>query len=593
MVCHKMPVLAFKQGRNGMERLETKQVNGHTYYYYSRWAKVNGKCRRVWQKYLGKLQDIVQAVEGGGPAPQYAEVFQWGLPQALWNECCAAEVISHVDRECPKRNQGLSTGEYLAIAALNRAICARSKRSLWEWFSQTTLLRHFSQANASRLTSQQFWNHMDRIPESSCGTIWRNMLQGVLERENISLESICYDGTNFYTFIDTFNVRCDMARRGKNKQGRANLRQVSYALFCSEDGQLPLFYDLYQGNRNDAKQFPRMLRAFHAFLKQIAGPGASLPETTLIFDKGNNSKDNFALVDELNLKFVGSVKPDEHKDLAEISNDDPRFVDCGSARLEGTKAFCTTKTVYGQQRTVVVTYNDNLFDAQWRTVQNDLAKAFETLSAIRQRLEDRRSGILHGGQAPTVASIEKQCREALSRQHLKALVPYTVDADEQGLPRLRYELDTAALDRLCNTYLGKNILITNQHAWQQEKIILAYRSQFLIEDVFKEIKDRSIGSWWPMNHWTDSKIRIHGLYCTVAILLRGLALRRVHRARINISMKRFLGELDGIREVINVYPRKRSRRTTRQQTVLTKTNELQDRLLSVLGLNKQDGATLG
>lgn len=296
-----------------MERLETKQVNGHTYYYYSRWAKVDGKCRRVWQKYLGKLQDIVQAVEGGGPAPQYAEVFQWGLPQALWNESCRAEVVSHVDRECPKRNQGLSTGEYLAIAALNRAICARSKRSLWDWFSQTTLLRHFPQANAGRLTSQQFWNHMDRIPETSCGNIWRNMLQGVLEREDISLESICHDGTNFYTFIDTFNIRCDLARRGKNKQGRANLRQVSYALFCSEDGQLPLFYDLYEGNRNDAKQFPRMLRAFHAFLKQIAGPGAPLPETTLIFDKGNNSKDNFALVDELELNFVGSVKPDEHK----------------------------------------------------------------------------------------------------------------------------------------------------------------------------------------------------------------------------------------------------------------------------------------
>jgi transposase len=176
---------------------------------------------------------------------------------------------------------------------------------------------------------------------------------------------------------------------------------------------------------------------------------------------------------------------------------------------------------------------------------------------------------------------------------LKALVPYTVDADEQGLPRLHYELDTAALDRLCNTYLGKKILITNRHAWQQEKIILACRSQLLIEDVFKEIKDRSIGSWWPMNHWTDSKIRVHGLYCTVAILLRGLALRRVHRARINISMKRLLAELDGIREVINVYPRKRSRRTARQQTVLTKTNEPQDRLLSVLDLNKPEEAILG
>jgi hypothetical protein len=31
-----------------MERLEAKQINGHTYYYYSKWAKVDGKCRRVW-----------------------------------------------------------------------------------------------------------------------------------------------------------------------------------------------------------------------------------------------------------------------------------------------------------------------------------------------------------------------------------------------------------------------------------------------------------------------------------------------------------------------------------------------------------------
>ena len=576
-----------------MERLESKHINGHTYYYYSQWAKVNGKCRRVWQKYLGKLQDIVQAVQGGGPAPQYAEVFQWGLPQALWSECCRAEVVRSVDQECPKRRQGLTTGEYLAIAALNRAICPQSKRSIWNWFSQTTLLRHVPQANADRLTSQQFWNHMHRISETSCGSIWRNILQGVLAREGVSLESICYDGTNFYTFIDTFNVRCELARRGKNKQGRANLRQVSYALFCCEDGQLPLFYDLYEGNRNDAKQFPRMLRAFHAFLKQVTGQAAPLPETTLIFDKGNNSKDNFALVDELQLKFVGSVKLDEHKELAGVSNDDPRFVDCGSARLEGTKAFHIDKTMYGQERTVVVTYNQNLFDAQWRTVQHDLAKAFEELSALRQRLEDRRTGILRGGQAPTVASVEKQCREALSRPHLKALVPHRVEADEQGLPRLHYEVDTAALDRLCNTYLGKNILVTNRQEWKEEKIILAYRSQFLIEDVFKEMKDRSIGSWWPMHHWTDSKIRVHGLYCTVAILLRGLLLRRVHRAKIDISMKRLLAELHGIREVINVYPRKRNQRTAHQQTVLTKTSELQERLLSILGLSRPEEAILG
>ena len=576
-----------------MERLEKKQVNGHAYYYYSKWTKIDGRCRRVWQKYLGKLEDIVQAVQGGGPSPQYAEVFQWGLPQALWNECCRAEVIAHIDAECPKRTQGLSTGDYLAIAALNRAIRPESKRSLWNWFSQTTLLRHFPQATADCLSSQQFWNHMDRIPETTCAAIWRDILQGVVQREGLSLESICYDGTNFYTFIDTFNAHCDLPRRGKNKQGRANLRQVSYALFCCEDGHLPLFYDVYEGNRNDAKQFPRMLQAFHAFLNAVTGRAGPLPETTVIFDKGNNSRENFALIDELKLKFVGSVKLDEHKDLAEIPNDDPRFVTCASTRLQGTKAFRVRKTVHGQERTMVVTYNQNLFDAQWRTVQNDLAKALEELSALRQRLEDRRTGVLRGGQAPSVASVEKQCREALGRQHLKSLVHFTTEVDKQNLPRLKYEVNTKALDRLTNTYLGKNILVTNREQWSEEKIILAYRSQYLIEDVFKEMKDRRIGSWWPMHHWTDSKIRVHGLYCTIAMLLRGLLLRRICRAGIDISMKRLLRELHEIREVINVYPRKRGQRAARQQTVLSKTNELQDRLLSILALHRPEEHVLG
>ena len=56
-------------------------------------------------------------------------------------------------------------------------------------------------------------------------------VKDVVDRERIALSSICYDGTNFYTFLDRFNTRCSLAVRGKNKQGRDNLRQVSYALF--------------------------------------------------------------------------------------------------------------------------------------------------------------------------------------------------------------------------------------------------------------------------------------------------------------------------------------------------------------------------
>lgn len=572
-----------------MERLESKTINGHPYYYYSKWGWVDGRCRRIWQKYLGKLEDIVRAVEGGGPPPEYAEVFQWGLPQALWQENCLAQVVEKVDQLCPKRSQGLSTGQYIAIAALNRAIRPRSKRSMWEWFSDTILLRVLPLASKAALSSQRFWDHMDRISQDNALSIWKSILRDVVKRESIDLSSISYDGTNFYTFIDTFNVRCQIAKRGKNKQGRNNLRQINYALFCAADGHLPLFYECYDGNRNDAKQFPVMLKKFHAFIKELGGQACPVFNITLIFDKGNNSADNFALLDELQetlpLKFVGSVKLGEHKELAQVSNNGDRFSPCKTPGLEGTKAFRVKKTAYGHERIFVVTYNQNLFNAQWLTLQNDIAKAVERLDGLRERLSLRAAGVITGGKAPTVASIEKQSNQIRKRQYLKRVISVSVTQGANDIPELSYALDTQKLSEIANTYLGKNIIITDREEWTDEQIILAYRSQYIIEGVFKEAKDRETGTWWPQHHWTNSKIKVHGLYCTIALLLRALILRRVEKAGIRLSMKRLLSELGSIREVVNIFKRKRRKKTTPSQSVMTKRTALQDRLLRVLKLD--------
>jgi len=575
-----------------MERLEAKKISGRTYYYYSEWAWVDGKCRRVWQKYLGTLKNIAKAVDGG-PSPLYAEIFQWGLPIVLWRECCLAEVIEETDKLCPKRDQGLSIGGYLAIAAINRAICPNSKRSMWGWFSQTALLRHFPHASKRALTSQRFWDHMDKISANAVISIWKNILKGVAKRETIDLSSVSYDGTNFYTFIDTFNVRCYIAKRGKNKQGRNNLRQVSYALFCSEDGHIPLFYDIYDGNRNDAKQFPLMLKKFHQFLVELSGKDCPVPQTTLIFDKGNNSEENFVLLDLLGLNFVGSMKLGQHKELVKVPNDDSIFETCEGIELEGTKAFRVKKEVYGQERIIVVTYNQNLFDAQWLTLQNDIGKAIEKLSLLRQKLEDRANGVITRGKAPTLESVEKQCKSFLGRQHLKDIIVITVSKGSDDTPRLEYAIDTDAVHNLSITYLGKNIIISNRKDWDNAKIITAYRSQYIIEDVFKEMKNRNTGSWWPMYHWTDSKIKVHGLYCTIALLIRALMLRRTRKAGLSLSMKRLLSELDGIREVVNIYPRKRRQKAERKQAVLTKMSEIQQQLMTVLMPTKEENGILG
>ena len=380
---------------------------------------------------------------------------------------------------------------------------------------------------------------------------------------------------------------------GRNEQGRNNLRQISYALFCSADGHVPLYYDVYEGSRNDAKEFPMMLNRFYEFLNEISQEAHPVPTTTLIFDKGNNSEGNFTLIDSFDLSYVGSVRLDDHKELMQISNKDPRFVPCRLGTMEGAKAFRMKKKVYGKQRTLVVTYNQNLFESQWLTIQNDISKALDKLSILRQRLEDRANGIIKGGRAPSKRSVEDQCKDALSRQHRKCLIKPSVTQRGDGTPQLSYELDSKALGELAETYLGKNIIITDREDWDDEAIISAYRSQFMIEDVFKEMKDRRTGSWWPLHHWTDSKIRVHGLYCSIALLFRALAFRRVRQAGIALSLPRFLSELDAIREVANVYPKKRSQKNHATQTVLAQTSDLQDRLMKILGLRKDQNTVLG
>lgn len=573
-----------------MERLEAKKVNGKTYYYYSVWAWINGKCRRKFQKYLGKPADIYKATQENA-TPNYAEVFNFGLPIALWYELKKQKIVAIIDKLCPKRRQGLTIGEYIGIAVENRAIDPTSKSGIWNWFKQTSLCRILPHVNNSALTSQRFWDNMDTIPIESIQTIWSTIIRGTLKREKIGLEDICYDGTNFYTFIDTFNMACTLPKRGKNKQGRNNLRQVSYALFCTAEEQIPLCFDIYPGNRNDCPEFSKMIARFKNFLLEsgfAVSNKISLP-VTLIFDKGNNSADNISLLDQDNIHFIGSVKLSEHKELAIISNSDSRFAESSSANLEGIKGFCLEKKVYGKTRKIVICQNSRLFETQWMTLNNDISRAIEKLSNLKRRLDDRAKGLIKGGKPPTIDSVKKQVNAILKRPYLDKII--STNINDGAPPIMTYNINTKQIETISDTYLGKKLIITTRLDWSMDKIIEAYHSQYAIEHVFRKMKDRSKGIWWPMNHWTDQKIEVHALYCTIATMLRALIFRRVKKAGINISYERLLNELGTIREVVNVFKAKRKGQKT--TTVLTKLNDVQSELMKVLAIPVKPQDVLG
>ncbi len=564
-----------------MAYITKKRIKGITYYYAEEKKRVNGKSKRSWQKYLGSLPKIIEAVENVPLQPKFAEIFQLGGPAAYLNTAEQIDMIQILNSVFPKRTQGLSVGFYLTLAAINRGIEAVSKRSMWNWFQDTVMFRAFPEVDKTSLSSQRFWDNMSAIEEDKIQTAWIKLVNSILDRNNIDLSCASYDGTNFYSFIGSFNTRCSIAKRGKNKQGRRDLRQINYALFCTRKDHFPLYFDVFEGNRHDSKEFEKVIdRFFNAFKERIPnGKGI-----TVVFDKGNNSNTNLnKFMEDSGFHFVGSVKPDDHKDLALISNNDKRFESLSHPRLDQVKAFRTQKKIYKKEMTVIVTFNNKLYTAQVKSINNEVNKCLGKLSVISTKLEDRIAGRITKGKKPTPESIKKQVASILSGQHMKKLIETDVSKN-RDIPVLTYQLKSESYADLADTYLGKNIIITDNHNWTTEDIILTYRSQYIIEDVFKQMKDRKTGTWWPMFHWTDRMIRVHGLYCSLSLLIRALILKKTQEAEIPMSMNKLHEKLSGIREVLNVFAKGKKKHST--QSVVTKMDEIQQRLFDLFEMKQ-------
>lgn len=96
---------------------------------------------------------------------------------------------------------------------------------------------------------------MDQVQEAHIDVTQHDLLSRLKELFPLGWETLLYDTTNYFTFIDTFNERIQLAQRGHNKQKRHDLRQFSLALFEDKQTGLPLYHQCDAGNRPDVSHF--------------------------------------------------------------------------------------------------------------------------------------------------------------------------------------------------------------------------------------------------------------------------------------------------------------------------------------------------
>src|SRR6266536_1463970 len=81
----------------------------------------------------------------------------------------------------------------------------------------------------------------------------------------------------------------------------------------------------------------------------------------------------------------------------------------------------------------------------------------------------------------------------------------------------------------------------------------------------------------------DQKIRVHGFYCVVALMVARLMRREAQRAGVSMSVGELLQTLGGIQETVLLYQGERGR--PRARRMLTEIDPTQRRLYDLFGLD--------
>ena len=68
------------------------------------------------------------------------------------------------------------------------------------------------------------------------------------------------------------------------------------------------------------------------------------------------------------------------------------------------------------------------------------------------------------------------------------------------------------------------------------------------------MKNTDFLGWQPAHHWTDQKLRVHALYCVLALLIASLARKEAVEAGVNLTLPALLKELSAICEDAVIYP---------------------------------------
>ena len=569
-----------------MAHFHIKRKKGRPYLYVREIARVDGKPKVVSQTYIGSPDKVASLAKGGGQEVTKLKVEEFGALLTALQMDRDIDLAGIVDGVIGRgaREKSPTVGEYFLYCVLNRMVEAVSKNKLAEWYGRTAIQR-IRPVEIAKLTSQCYWEKWDRVGEEDLREIAGRFFSEIWEAESPEADCLLFDTTNYYTYMAS-NTESELARRGKNKDGKNHLRQVGLGLLVARGTGLPLYYRAYPGNLHDSKLFGEVMDEMFGV---VMGLDRTKERLTVVVDKGMNSEDNYAWLDEhKRMHFVTTYSTYFAEELAQTPLDRFEPVDTEKNREladegspgEITLAYRTRGEYWGKERAVVVTYNPATARKQGYTLEGKLDTIRDELLSMRKKVKERTP---HWRDPET---IRERYLRLCERLHVPSDL-FTLEFDEQeGKLKMGFRKDSYRLERKQAAF-GKNIIITDNTDWTTTEIVEASLARYRVENQFRLSKDEDLVGTYPFRHWTDSKIRCHLFTCVVAMTYLTRLEIRLSGAGVKRTAEDVMDDMRHLHSVLTLT--KGARKPLRRLETPTKT---QSEVLTALGHHVDESGVL-
>ena len=464
------------------------------------------------------------------------------------------DLIKLIDQACSLNGPagGPSIGEMVLAVAVQRA-CSPAAKCHLAAFLESCVPR-VSCLPASAFTGQAFHRLAVQVNDEQLEKAQIEIARAAVRRFELATDVLAFDTTNFDTHIAT-TTPGELARRGKAKSKRSDLRVVGLAALVSETGHVPLLHRTYPGNGSDQRVLGECLGALGK-LHQALSAAEQRPEPasrTLVRDGGSWSEqleldldvEGYHPLLSLPLSHGASQLALEHAARrGAMKRVGGKLGDVRAARL---------RLPVGEEeldRTLVVVESQELLRGQKRGIAVALRKAQEELRKLERRAA---SGRIQR------EVLEDRVQKALGREHLSDFVIATV-SEGRGKLSLAWQVDAARRRLLERTRLGRRVLCTDRHTWSNGRIAYAFRGQWNVEELFRRAKKGGVAPWGPSHQWADSSLRLHTFATVVGLTLVSLARLALGTRKSAQSMMKTLAEVRAT--LVRVRTKERGRRAT-------------------------------